>query len=400
MLYASSWLLTAFCADFPLFFSARVMDVILSDCYDGPIMKACTRSCARCRGSQEFSGNGAEILHASAHHHLLQAFQRSSLIFGRVWLQGVVSRCQRFAPLVGNAGRHGSWRVKMRCVGLLFRSNMFLKLTALQRGAAQVALGIVLACSDELLGMRDMEAMVDLLRFGVPQWPHERLQACHQPTVSCSVEQSLRQSSRARHRRLKAWEGSARVPGSVCECWSSESCHGVGYERRQLCSKASASACWATLSAMEETVVDLCARAGAADQCAGGGVDARAGRRAAPRERRGVRARRRHAHVLGKGARPSGCIYRSPVRVVRGRIAAMYMLFARVWAGDMPRQAPGYRPARVVLPRQVTCCAAWCQGYLPSLKPRNICPSAAFLLWTWGISCTQAVWAIVKLGSV
>ena len=41
-----------------------------------------------------------------------------------------------------------------------------------------MALGIVLACSDALLGMRDMEAMVDLLRFGVPQWPHERLQAC------------------------------------------------------------------------------------------------------------------------------------------------------------------------------------------------------------------------------
>ncbi|KAK9836023.1 hypothetical protein WJX81_006680 [Elliptochloris bilobata] len=78
VLYASSWLLTAFSADFPLFFSARVMDVILSDCYLMPIMK--------------------------------------------------------------------------------------------------VALGIVLACGDELLGMHDMEAMVDLLRFGVPQWPHERLQ--------------------------------------------------------------------------------------------------------------------------------------------------------------------------------------------------------------------------------
>ena len=45
MLYASSWLLTAFSADFPLFFSARVMDVILSDCYDGPIMKARVRPC-------------------------------------------------------------------------------------------------------------------------------------------------------------------------------------------------------------------------------------------------------------------------------------------------------------------------------------------------------------------
>ena len=45
---------------------------------------------------------------------------------------------------------------------------------------AQVALGIVLACSEELLAMRDMEPMVDLLRFGVPQWRHERLQARHE----------------------------------------------------------------------------------------------------------------------------------------------------------------------------------------------------------------------------
>lgn len=36
----------------------------------------------------------------------------------------------------------------------------------------------MLACSEELLGMHDMEAMVDLLRFGVPQWRHERLQVC------------------------------------------------------------------------------------------------------------------------------------------------------------------------------------------------------------------------------
>jgi len=35
----------------------------------------------------------------------------------------------------------------------------------------------VRVCSDALLGMPDMEAMVDLLRFGVPAWPHERLQA-------------------------------------------------------------------------------------------------------------------------------------------------------------------------------------------------------------------------------
>ena len=40
MLYASSWLLTAFAADFPLFFSSRVMDVVLTDRYLEPMMKA------------------------------------------------------------------------------------------------------------------------------------------------------------------------------------------------------------------------------------------------------------------------------------------------------------------------------------------------------------------------
>lgn len=55
---------------------------------------------------------------------------------------------------------------------------------------AQVALGIVLACSEELLGMRDMEAMVDLLRFGVPQWRHERLQARCEAHFACSVQEA------------------------------------------------------------------------------------------------------------------------------------------------------------------------------------------------------------------
>ena len=39
VLYASSWLLTAFSSDFPLVFAARVMDVILADCYIEPMMK-------------------------------------------------------------------------------------------------------------------------------------------------------------------------------------------------------------------------------------------------------------------------------------------------------------------------------------------------------------------------
>lgn len=39
VLYASSWLLTAFASDFPIFFSSRVMDIILADRYLEAMMK-------------------------------------------------------------------------------------------------------------------------------------------------------------------------------------------------------------------------------------------------------------------------------------------------------------------------------------------------------------------------
>ena len=42
VLYASSWLLTAFASDFPIFFSSRVMDIILTDRYVVAIMKVCS----------------------------------------------------------------------------------------------------------------------------------------------------------------------------------------------------------------------------------------------------------------------------------------------------------------------------------------------------------------------
>ena len=41
VLYASSWLLTAFASDFPIFFASRVMDIILTDRYVVAIMKVC-----------------------------------------------------------------------------------------------------------------------------------------------------------------------------------------------------------------------------------------------------------------------------------------------------------------------------------------------------------------------
>ena len=45
MLFCSSWILTAFAADFPIFFSSRVMDVVLADRYLEPIMKVGSTWC-------------------------------------------------------------------------------------------------------------------------------------------------------------------------------------------------------------------------------------------------------------------------------------------------------------------------------------------------------------------
>lgn len=37
-------------------------------------------------------------------------------------------------------------------------------------------MGVLKACEDRLLGMGDMEEMVDFLKMGVPCWPREVLQ--------------------------------------------------------------------------------------------------------------------------------------------------------------------------------------------------------------------------------
>ena len=49
VLYASSWLLTAFASDFPIFFASRVMDIILTDRYVVAIMKVCCCSLQKAR---------------------------------------------------------------------------------------------------------------------------------------------------------------------------------------------------------------------------------------------------------------------------------------------------------------------------------------------------------------
>lgn len=48
VLYASSWLLTCFAAEFPISFAARIMDVVISDSYAAPLMKVAVKIVERC----------------------------------------------------------------------------------------------------------------------------------------------------------------------------------------------------------------------------------------------------------------------------------------------------------------------------------------------------------------
>ena len=61
VLYASSWLLTAFASDFPIFFASRVMDIILTDRYVVAIMKVCIQGdpMHACCGVQSAASRGA-----------------------------------------------------------------------------------------------------------------------------------------------------------------------------------------------------------------------------------------------------------------------------------------------------------------------------------------------------
>ena len=43
VLYAAPWLLTCFASDFPLPFAARVLDLVITDCWAAPMLKVSCR---------------------------------------------------------------------------------------------------------------------------------------------------------------------------------------------------------------------------------------------------------------------------------------------------------------------------------------------------------------------
>lgn len=55
VLYASAWFMTCFASDFPISFAARVLDVVMTDCYASPMMKVCGGTPAR-KGSAGSGG--------------------------------------------------------------------------------------------------------------------------------------------------------------------------------------------------------------------------------------------------------------------------------------------------------------------------------------------------------
>lgn len=136
VLYASSWLLTCFAADFPLSFAARVMDLVLTDCYAAPMMK---------------------VLHGG----------RGGTATG-TWscVGAAVLEVQRRAPCAPAC-----------CLSWERGGAAPAPVPARAAAAVQVAVGILRRCEPALLEMGDMEDMVDHIRTAVPAWPKPVLQA-------------------------------------------------------------------------------------------------------------------------------------------------------------------------------------------------------------------------------
>ena len=82
VLYLSSWLLTSFASDFPLFFSSRVLDVVLTGSYPHAVLKVrlahgsclsfasvtCTPCLRQVRGSTSMQSAFCVQLHLSRSH--------------------------------------------------------------------------------------------------------------------------------------------------------------------------------------------------------------------------------------------------------------------------------------------------------------------------------------------
>jgi hypothetical protein len=154
VLYLSAWLLTAYASAFPLTFAARVVDVMLTDSYAEPMMKARARaggavSCARPAASKQ----PCQRRSASEGRWPHVGVTLSSDILSMSATLLVVKLLAHAAAVSCSAGR-----------------------PARQDWCPQVALGIIRAAEKHLLAMDDMEEMVEFMKNEVPNWDVQTLQ--------------------------------------------------------------------------------------------------------------------------------------------------------------------------------------------------------------------------------
>jgi len=165
VLYLSAWLLTAYASAFPLTFAARVVDVMLTDSYAEPMMKA--RVLCRHRRTVQSAG-------CFTHGFFVFAVRTRGLVAYAVHaVHGQHLSCpartfeDRRAPLVVCCCRRDP---------------------AGPNAGVQVALGIIKAAEKHLLAMDDMEEMVEFMKTDVPNWDMQRLQARACGLVTTCIE--------------------------------------------------------------------------------------------------------------------------------------------------------------------------------------------------------------------
>ena len=155
VLYLSAWLLTAYASAFPLTFATRVVDVMLTDSYPEPMMKA--RACSR---AMVCAARVTENQTCRLHRGYIQyRLPDVSMTFTSYSCRRPPSSECLMTSQTCSCGF-------VQCRTVLRRS---LRL--------QVALGIIRAAEKHLLAMDDMEEMVEFMKTDVPNWDMQTLQA-------------------------------------------------------------------------------------------------------------------------------------------------------------------------------------------------------------------------------
>ena len=165
VLYLSAWLLTAYASAFPLTFAARVVDVMLTDSYAEPMMKA-----------RVVCGHRRTVKSAASFPHGSKC---------------VCCQNEGLPRIISAHGEH------LSCFAWTLEDRQAPLVVCCCRGGSpgpnawvQVALGIIKAAEKHLLAMDDMEEMVEFMKTDVPNWDMQRLQARAQGCITICIKHS------------------------------------------------------------------------------------------------------------------------------------------------------------------------------------------------------------------